>query len=786
MGNFVMQSKVLSPTVALTAVMLFFTFGVPPVVGQPVEVMLPAMVDDVGQTIQIPVLVDDISGKGITTFYLKIAFDADVLEFDRSIIANTLSDIDGAGKFDDTSTPGEFTVAYAAPATRPLTGEGTLILLEAQVVGEGTTPLSFLEMQINDDNVASTTFDGLFSTDALSYADLTVSLEASSNLIVTGQSFTVTASIVNGGQDPASDLVTSIDLPADVAFESATDGCSYADGVVTCLSASLSQSQSVAFMVTLTAPGTAQVVEISTAASTASVDPDPTDNSATINVNVESDLDGVPDEIEADVPNLNEPGTGDGNGDGIADSEQGNVASLPNAMDGSYVTVAAPEGTMLANVAFSESSPDGVPGSVELTDGVLNFEVHVEAAAEVTLTIYTTKVPNTYLKYGPTPDNPSDHWYEFLFDGTTGAEIFPDRVELHLVDGHRGDADLAANGIIVDPGAPAFSNNQAPAAENDAYEIDEDQTLNVTAAQGVLSNDVDPNEDELYVSVVSDVENGVLTLEADGRFTYSPDENFNGIDSFTYAVTDGLLSDEANVTITVDGSNDAPAASEIQSPSAGESVIVGGETSASPSDGEEELLAITWSESIDPEGDEVSYVLFVAEDANFENVLAQFDVTAESELIVSVAQAAEWFDAIVESAEVGAEATVYLRITTTDGNAESTGDASSLVLVRGTITSIDDSESPDRFALQGNYPNPFNPSTSVLFDVPQAASVSIDVFDSLGRRVYRVPAQPIPAGAGRSITIDASSLPSGAYVYRVVAEMAQMTTVSSGMMTLMK
>lgn len=786
MGNFVMQSKMLAPTVALTAVMLFLTIGAQPVVGQAVDVRLPAVVDDVGQTIQIPVLVDDISGKGITTFYLKIEYDANVLEFDRSVITNTLSDIAGAGKFDGTNTAGEFTVAYAAPATRPLSGEGTLILLEAEVLGAGTTPLSFLEMQFNDDNVPSLTYDGLFSTEALSFADLSVSLEASSNLIVTGESFTVTTSIINSGQDPASDVVTSIDLPADVAFESATDGCSYAGGVVTCQSASLSQSQSVAYMLTLTAPATAQVVEISTAASTASVDSDPTDNSATINVSVESDLDGVSDEVEADVPNLNGPGTGDGNGDGIADSEQGYIASLPNATDGSYVTVAAPEGTLLANVAFSGSSPGGVPGSVELPDGVLNFEVHADVAAAVTLTIYTTKVPNTYLKYGPTPDNPANHWYEFLYDGTTGAEIFSDRVELYLVDGHRGDADLTADGTIVDPGAVALSNNQAPAAENDAYEIGEDQTLDVTAAQGVLSNDVDPNEDELYVSVVSDVENGVLTLEADGRFTYSPDENFNGIDSFTYAVTDGLLSDEANVTITVDGSNDAPAASEIQSPSAGESVIVGGETSASPSDGEEELLAITWSESIDPEGDEVSYVLFVAEDANFENVLAQFDVTAQSELIVSVAQAAAWFDTIVGSSEVGAEATVYLRIATSDGSAETTGDASSLVLVRGSITSIDRSETPDRFALQGNYPNPFNPSTNVLFDVPQAANVSIDVFDSLGRRVYRVPAQPISAGTGRSITIDASSLPSGAYVYRVVAEMEQSTTISSGVMTLMK
>jgi hypothetical protein len=71
---------------------------------------------------------------------------------------------------------------------------------------------------------------------------------------------------------------------------------------------------------------------------------------------------------------------------------------------------------------------------------------------------------NTYWKYGPTPDNPTPHWYEFLFDGTTGAEIDGHVITLHFVDGLRGDHDLAANGTIVDPGAPAF-NEAGPAAQ---------------------------------------------------------------------------------------------------------------------------------------------------------------------------------------------------------------------------------------------------------------------------------------------------------------------------------
>ena len=48
----------------------------------------------------------------------------------------------------------------------------------------------------------------------------------------------------------------------------------------------------------------------------------------------------------------------------------------------------------------------------------------------------------TYYKYGPTPDDATDHWYAFMYDGQTGAQIFQEvqqtRVVLHLCDGQRG------------------------------------------------------------------------------------------------------------------------------------------------------------------------------------------------------------------------------------------------------------------------------------------------------------------------------------------------------------
>ncbi len=59
-----------------------------------------------------------------------------------------------------------------------------------------------------------------------------------------------------------------------------------------------------------------------------------------------------------------------------------------------------------------------------------------------------------YRKYGPTTDKPFPHWYDFMYDGTTGAEIVGNVVTLHFVDGARGDDDLTLNSIIVDQGGP--------------------------------------------------------------------------------------------------------------------------------------------------------------------------------------------------------------------------------------------------------------------------------------------------------------------------------------------
>ncbi len=103
--------------------------------------------------------------------------------------------------------------------------------------------------------------------------------------------------------------------------------------------------------------------------------------------------------------------------------------------------------------------------------------------------------------------------------------------------------------------------------------------------------------------------------------------------------------------------------------------------------------------------------------------------------------------------------------------------------------SIDDVEVaqlPETFSLHGNYPNPFNPSTAINFDLPESADVEIHVIDMIGRQVMTLPATTIAAGANRTIQIDASRLASGTYFYRVIAKMESKTLIETGRMMLVK
>jgi VCBS repeat-containing protein len=123
-----------------------------------------------------------------------------------------------------------------------------------------------------------------------------------------------------------------------------------------------------------------------------------------------------------------------------------------------------------------------------------------------------------------------------------------------------------AGGNVVQSLQFTVGGNTPPVAANDSYSTNEDAPLTVTALgtpNGVLFNDTDADGNTLTAvrpAGSTGPSNGVLSLNPDGSFTYTPNANFNGTDSFTYKAFDGTVNSAAfaTVTITVNPVNDAP------------------------------------------------------------------------------------------------------------------------------------------------------------------------------------------------------------------------------------
>ncbi|MFT4603712.1 MAG: putative repeat protein (TIGR01451 family) [Rhodothermales bacterium] len=105
----------------------------------------------------------------------------------------------------------------------------------------------------------------------------------------------------------------------------------------------------------------------------------------------------------------------------------------------------------------------------------------------------------------------------------------------------------------------------------------------------------------------------------------------------------------------------------------------------------------------------------------------------------------------------------------TPTNLEGFGQTARSYLGVGASVSVDvdeETEVPTDYQLHSNYPNPFNPSTTIAFDLPQTEKVTLAVFDVLGRRVALL-LNGIQQAGKHQVVFDGTRLASGAYLYRM-------------------
>jgi VCBS repeat-containing protein len=174
--------------------------------------------------------------------------------------------------------------------------------------------------------------------------------------------------------------------------------------------------------------------------------------------------------------------------------------------------------------------------------------------------------------------NTADYRIERIEGGVTVTDLRaggPDGIDTLLGFERLAFADGSVQLVAPPPPPPPPA---PPEAIEDRFSVTEDGALTVGLDRGLLANDTDPNGDALTAVLDIGPENGSLTLNADGTFTYVPDANFAGTDSFTYRASDGnYLSAAVVVTLVVEAVNDAPvAADDAFSLFANESLTVAG------------------------------------------------------------------------------------------------------------------------------------------------------------------------------------------------------------------
>jgi hypothetical protein len=187
----------------------------------------------------------------------------------------------------------------------------------------------------------------------------------------------------------------------------------------------------------------------------------------------DDDGDGVDSSVEDQVPS--DPGSpiqpnGDGNGDGILDSLQHNVTSLPSATGKGFLTLVSSCAQNLNVMTFTEGDvgpdpsfeyPFGLIGFKLCNGGINNVPACATDCPEAMVTVIVrgaTDVSNyLYRKHGPTmPGDASTTQYYSMTNTTISANTFM----LFLRDGQLGD-DFGKDGMIVDQGGPGLASRSA-------------------------------------------------------------------------------------------------------------------------------------------------------------------------------------------------------------------------------------------------------------------------------------------------------------------------------------
>ena len=292
--------------------------------------------------------------------------------------------------------------------------------------------------------------------------------------------------------------------------------------------------------------------------------------------------------------------------------------------------------------------------------------------------------------------------------------------------------------------------NQAPVVDDQIT----NRTLEEGATEQIDLSTVfsDPDGDPLSFSSSSDDTDAVTTSISDGMLTVTAVSEGAAIVNVTASDGEGgEASDDFIATVSQAGSNQAP------------QVIQAIDDQSFEEDESFEVdLSTVFS---DPDGDALSWS---ASSSNTD--AATVEVTGSM--------------LIVEGVDPG---NATITVTASDGNGGEVEETFSADITLDTGIK-NAGPLPENFTLQGTFPNPFRENTTIRFDLPDAAQVTVTVYDVLGRELMDLSPRSMAGGSNRQIELHASGLSTaGTYLYRIRATSGgEQTWTKTGRFVLIK
>jgi hypothetical protein len=270
-------------------------------------------------------------------------------------------------------------------------------------------------------------------------------------------------------------------------------------------------------------------------------------------------------------------------------------------------------------------------------------------------------------------------------------------------------------------------NNTPVIAEVSDVTINEDESSTVTLSA------TDVESDAITYSAVSDT-NAVTVSVSSATLTLTPNANWHGVAKIKAYASDGSSKDSTSFILTVTPVNDAPTAFDW--------VSIALDTVNISQSNLADTYSLQWDASTDVDGDSITYLLYGGTGAS-----PKEEVYKTTSTLLPIPYQ-EFLQKTFEQIPMLSRATAKFSVSATDGidTVKVTGDDRFLFVNRYEYLSTESEGIPIEFALHENYPNPFNPTTTLRFDLPEVSSITLTIYNMLGQKVRTFNYQNTSAG----------------------------------------